>query len=139
MNRYYIGRNTCSCTSFKQGDILLVDFGRNESGSRIGSRRPSIVVSNTEILKNENILFVVPLYRQPSRGFMCGDIVIEPKDCRGLRYVQYLQPMQVKAIKKCRVVRAIGYIKNDDLKRNIVATVQCLLSDECGGILSVER
>ena len=94
-----------------QGDIVLVDYGRNDTKSRISGKRPSVVVSN-DFANGERMINVIPLFRKATRDIKAEDILLAPKDCKGLRYEEYLQPKQVQLVSKSRITRRIGYISN---------------------------
>ena len=114
----------------RQGDLLLIDYGRKKTGSRNGIKRPSVVVGNMDAMKHEDDFLVVPMFRHPSRSCRSGDIVLNPTECVGLRSEQFLQPMQVTAVNSCRVIRRIGRIKNRTVTRQIVMSIQDLVAEE---------
>ena len=100
-----------------RGDVLLINYGCRDAGCRNGIVRPSVVISSENSLKQESSVLVVPLYRHETRAFKANDVLIKSTDCTGLRYDEYAQPMQVRAVRKCRVVKRIGHIK-DEVKVN---------------------
>ncbi len=109
--------------TIRRGDVLLINYGSNDTGCRNGII-PSVVIGSEDLLKKERSVLVVPLYRHETRAFKAKDVLIKTTDCIGLRYDEYAQPLQVKAVKKCRVVKKIGHIK-DELKVNeITAALQ---------------
>ena len=69
----------------RQGDVILVNYGKFNAGCRTSGIRPSVVVSNDAALKEENMVNVIHLYRKPSKAFQEEDIQIKPVNCRGLR------------------------------------------------------
>ena len=114
----------------RQGDLLLIDYGRKNAGSRNDIKRPSVVVGNMDAMKQEDNLLVVPMFRHPSRSCRSEDIVLNPAECVGLRSEQFLQPMQVTAVNSCRVIRHIGRIKDRAVTRQIVMSIQDLVAEE---------
>lgn len=116
---------------FRQGDILLVDFGMETVGNgRKGRMRPAMIVGNSKIMNTGSILLVVPLYRQPSRDCKLGDFFLKPASCSGLRYAEYMQPLHVMPVRKVQVVRRIGQLTDTDLKKAILDAMQNILLDE---------
>ena len=99
----------------RQGDVILVNYGKFNAGCRTSGIRPSVVVSNDAALKEENLVNVIPLYRKPSKAFQAEDILIRPVDCRGLRYEEYAQPMQMQILQRFRIIKRIGHIMNDSI------------------------
>ena len=97
--------------TLRQGDIVLIDYGRNDTKSRISGKHPSVVVGN-DCANGERMINVVPLFRKASRDIKAEDILLAPKDCKGLRYEEYLQPKQVQLVSKSRITRRIGCISN---------------------------
>lgn len=114
----------------RQGDLLLIDYGRKNAGSRNGIKRPSVVVGNMDAMKNEDNLLVVPMFRHPSRSCRSEGIVLNPTECVGLHSEQFLQPMQVTAVNSCRVIRRIGRITDRAVTRRIVLSIQCLVAED---------
>ena len=116
---------------FRQGDILLVDFGTEAVGNRRGGRmRPAMIVGNSKTMNTGSLLLVVPLYRQPSRDCQSGDFFLKPASCRGLRYAEYMQPLHVMPVRKVQVVRRIGQLTDTDLKKAILDAMQNMLIGE---------
>lgn len=115
MNRKHTKRDAYMC--IHRGDVLLINYGCRDAGCRNGIVRPSVVISSEASIKLERSLLVVPLYRHETRAIHASDVLIKSTDCTGLRYDEYAQPMQVRAVKKCRVVKRIGHIK-DEVKVN---------------------
>lgn len=115
-----------------QGDVVLINFGKGASGCRASGTRPCVVVSNDVSIKAEGGFFAVPLYRNPSKSVNREDVLIRPADCRGLRYEEYAQPMNMVLCRKCRVVRKIGHIKNDTIVKEIANSLWDLVGQDAG-------
>ena len=126
-DRYYT-KHLAIC----QGDVLLINFGKHTAGCRTDGIRPCVVVSNDASIHAETGFFVVPLYRNPSRSANREDILIRPVDCRGLRYEEYAQPMNMTLCHKCRVIRKVGHIKNETIISGIANALWSLVGQDAG-------
>lgn len=115
-----------------QGDVLLINLGKENAGCRTSGIRPCVVVSNDTSISMEKGFFVVPLYRNPSKPAKKEDILVRPYDCRGLRYEEYAQPMNMTLCRKCRVIRKIGHIKNDTIVKEIANAIWGLVGQDAG-------
>jgi mRNA-degrading endonuclease toxin of MazEF toxin-antitoxin module len=115
-----------------QGDVLLVNFGKKTAGCRTGGIKPCVVVSNDSSLKTDTGFFVIPLYRKASKSSNTEDILIRTVDCRGLRYEEYAQPMNMVLCHKCRAVKKIGHIKNDSIIKEITLSLWNMVEDDAG-------
>ncbi|MBR6223859.1 MAG: type II toxin-antitoxin system PemK/MazF family toxin [Lachnospiraceae bacterium] len=113
-----------------QGDVLLVNFGKNSSVCRNGGSRPCVVLSNDSSIDKGSKFFVVPLYRQPSKTACVEDILIRPIDCRGLRYDEYAGAINMVQVTKNRVSKKIGHIKNESVVKEILTAVWALVEGE---------
>lgn len=123
--RYYTKYLTIS-----QADVLLINFGKKTAGCRTSGVRPCVVVSNDASIKSESGFFVVPLYRNPSKSANKEDILIRPVDCRGLRYEEYAQAMNIVLCPRCRVIKKIGHIKNDTIVKEITTTLWDMVGED---------
>lgn len=103
-----------------QGDVVLINFGKNSSVCRNGGSRPCVVLSNDLAIDKESKFFVVPLYRQPSKTVSVEDILIRPIDCRGLRYEEYAGAINMVQVTKNRIGKKIGHIKNETVLKEIL-------------------
>ena len=99
-------------TSVKQGDIVLVNFGREGKGSRnLCGNHPVYVMSRQSEDKRSGAIMAIPLFRKVSRDGSGSDIEIAPTDCHGLRYSEYAQPMNIQKIRRDRIIRRIGHVR----------------------------
>ena len=94
----------------RQGDILLVDYGRRMGNARF---RPVFVMSGNDVTRGKGRILVVPLYRKESVSSTDKDVVIRKIDCDTLRYDQYAQVAQMQGIPRGRIVRRIGRVKGN--------------------------
>ena len=113
-----------------QGDVLLIRFGKEDAGCRNGGTRPCVVVSSDKAIQAERRFFVIPLYRKPSKSTSREDILIRPVDCRGLRYEEYAQPLNMVMCQKCRVAKKIGHIKNGTIMKELTLAVWDLVESD---------
>ena len=115
-----------------QGDVLLINFGKHTARCRTGGIRPCVVVSNDASIHAETGFFVVPLYRNPSRSANREDILIRPVDCRGLRYEEYAQALNMMMCPRCRVAKKIGHITNDAIIKELTLALWNLVESDAG-------
>lgn len=127
-NERYYTRYLTIC----QGDVLLMDFAKGSSGCRNGGMHPCVVVSSDEAIKAEGRFFVVPLYRNPSKSTNREDILISPVDCRGLRYEEYAQALNMMMCPRCRVAKKIGHIMNDTIIKELTLALWNLVESDAG-------
>ena len=101
--------------SLHQGDIVLIDYGKNSTEGRRSVVKPSLIVSNDKMLKTEKSIYVIPLFRRPSRDPKSENMLLTTKDCRGLKYDEYIQPGHMQLIHVCRIKRHLGEVVNNDV------------------------
>lgn len=109
-NNYYV------CSTLKQGDVILVNFGGRSEGSRnLYGKRPAYVLSNNAGDKTVGAVMVVPMFRDKSRDSYAYDVEIRPIDCPGLRYSEYAQAVNIQKVRKHQIIKRIGRVKNDSI------------------------
>ena len=113
-----------------QGDVLLVNLGKGSSGCRTGGSHPCVVISSDDAIKTEGRFFVIPLYRKPSKSTGREDILIRPVDCRGLKFEEYAQPLNMMMCPRCRVSRKIGHIKDDAIIKELTLALWDLVESD---------
>ena len=106
-------------TVLHPGDILLINFGKSTSRSRVDGRRLAYVIGREDITSRDHHVMVIPVFRQPSRHSESNDIIIRKNDCNGLRYNQYANPCNVQKIDRYRVERLIGHVSNQSIRDDI--------------------
>lgn len=125
--------NNNVCSTLKQGDVILVNFGSRHEGSRsLYGRRPVYVLSNNADDKTAGVILVVPLFRSRSRDNSEIDIEISPVHCRGLHFTEYAQAMNIRKINKRQIIRRIGRIRNDVIHGEIMTSVWKLMESKDG-------
>ena len=68
-------------------------------------------------------VLVIPLFRQESREGAGKDVEITPAVCKGLRYSEYAQPMNLKKIKRNQIVRRIGHVKDETVHDSLLSSI----------------
>lgn len=101
----------------RQADVLIVNFGDSDRG--IHGKHPACVISSDESLSKDNVLMVVPLFRNPSKDNDGGDVRIREIDCRGIRYEEYASIANVGKVYRRQVIKKIGHIKNDAIIKEL--------------------
>lgn len=111
-------------TDVHQGDVLLVHFGNEWKGSRsLCGNRPVYVMSSDDSMKTDNVLLVIPLFRSPSRDTVSKDVEIRTIDCRGLRYPEYAQVMNMQKISRHQVIKRIGRVKSESVHKELLSAM----------------
>lgn len=111
-------------TDVHQGDVLLVHFGNERKGSRsLCGNRPVYVMSSDDSLKTNNVLMVIPLFRSQSRDTVSKDVEIQTIDCRGLRYPEYAQVMNMQKISRHQVIKKIGRVKSESVHKELLSAM----------------
>ena len=110
--------------SFEQGDIVLINFGNRCEGSRhLYGKRLGYVIGRHGDDNKAGVLLVVPLFRGKSRDGAENDVEIRPSDCRGLRYTEYAQVMNLQKIGTYQVIRRIGRVKKGSIHAELLASM----------------
>ena len=113
----------------RQGDIVLVNFGRAGKGSRsLCGKRPVYVMNRQSSDRKSGAFMAIPLFRTVSRDGIGGEVEITPTDCHGLRYSEYVQPMNIQKIRKERIVKRIGHVREGVHERILAAMLHILRS-----------
>ena len=112
------------CSTLKQGDVILVNFGKHSEGSRnLYGKRPVFVLSSNADDKSVGVLMVVPMFRARSRDNAGNDVEIRPIDCPGLRYSEYAQAVNIQKIRKYQIIKRIGRVKNGAVHSELLASM----------------
>ena len=110
--------------SVEQGDILLVDFGKHQEGSRnLLGKRPVYVLSNIKNDSLNSVLMVIPLFRNRSRDNAETDVKIRTLDCNGLRYDEYAQPLNARKIRRYQIIKRLGKVKGKAIHSEILSSM----------------
>ena len=121
-------RKHCLRDTYRQGDIVIIDFGKSCDRGAPSGKRPGVIISKDDIIKNSGQIQVIPLYRsEPGKPkedenhkndlneipklYGVKNILISKKLCNGLHYDMYLQPVSVQSVSKFRIQRKVGRIR----------------------------
>ena len=123
-------------SSVRQGDIVLVNFGREVKGGRnLCGKRPVYVMNKQSNNRTNGAFMAIPLFRTVSRDSAGGDVEITPADCHGLRYSQYAQPMNIQKVRKGRIMKKIGHV-GEGVHERILAAMWDQVDSYKEGLLS---
>lgn len=98
---------TNSIKSIHKGDVLLVDFKKNE-GSEQNGVRPAIVVQNDTGNMFSPTTIVCPLTSR-GKGMNRTHVVLLPEDC-GILQSSVVLCEQIRVIDKSRIRRRVGRV-----------------------------
>jgi len=106
-----------------RGDVLLVGLpvsdGREQSG-----RRPAVAVQTD--VAGEPMLMVAPITSNLKALRFKFAVKIEPSAENGLDLTSVVMIFQMRAIDKTRIIKTIGKISTDDLKK-VEAEIRLML------------
>lgn len=112
---------TNSIRSIRKGDVLLVDFKKNE-GSEQNGIRPAIVIQNDTGNSFAPTTIVCPLTSK-QKGTDVTHVVLSPEDC-GVLHPSIVLCEQIRVIDKSRIRRRVGRVvslsKLDAIERKIM-------------------
>lgn len=107
----------------RKGDIILVDFKKNEGCEQNGIR-PAIVVQNDMGNAHSPTTIVCPLTSQ-YKSMDATHVVLFPEDC-GILQPSIVLCEQIRVIDKSRIRRKVGYIitscKLEAIEKKIMAS-----------------
>lgn len=97
-----------------RGDVLLVTLpisdGREQSGMR-----PAVAVQTD--VNGEPMLIVAPVTSNLSASRFAFTVKIEPSEENGLTKTSIIMVFQMRAIDKKRILKKIGKLSDEDLKK----------------------
>jgi mRNA interferase MazF len=97
-----------------RGDVLLISLpasdGREQSG-----RRPAVAVQTD--ISGEPMLMIAPVTSNLKAARFAFAVQIEPSAENGLTQISIIMIFQMRAIDKNRVVKKIGKLSVEDMKR----------------------
>lgn len=100
-------------TKYKQGDIVLVDFGFSEgTGSK---KRPALVISSDKYHRNRQEVIIMAITHNIKR-VLFGDTKIDKWEEAGLLY-QSLVTGIIRTIKASMIVHKLGTISQQDFRK----------------------
>lgn len=100
-------------TNYKQGDIVLVDFGFSE---RTGAKkRPALIISSDNYHKNRQEVIIVAITSNTKRALF-GDTKIEEWEKAGLIYPSLVTGI-MRTIKESMIIHKLGILSQRDFQR----------------------
>lgn len=97
-------------TKYKQGDIILVNFGFSEG---IGlKKRPALIISNDKYHKSRQEVIIMPITHNVQR-ILFGDTKINDWEKAGLLYPSLITGI-VRTIKDNLIIHKLGNISQQD-------------------------
>lgn len=104
-------------TRFRRGDVLLIDLGQEGKGSEQRGRRPCVVISNNVGNSFSTVLTVLNVTSK-AKTVIPTHIKIEKSAENGLTCDNSLVlAEQVRTISKERVIRKLGSLSGEDIKK----------------------
>ena len=102
-------------TSFKQGDIVLVEYPFSE---RTGNKkRPALVVSNDSYHRSRQDVIIAGITSNVARK-LAGDTVLESWQQAGLNYPSLVTGI-LQTVKSHMITRSLGVVSHQDLQRTL--------------------
>src|SRR3989338_364495 len=100
-------------TSYKQRDIVLVDFGfSEETGSK---KRPALIISSEDYHQSRHDVIVMAITSNVKRTFV-GDTRIDEWKTAGLLYPSLVAGI-IRTIKHTMVIRKLGVLAQHDFQK----------------------
>ena len=100
-------------TNYKQGDIVLVDFGFSE---RTGAKkRPVLIISSDNYHKNRQEVIIVAITSNTKR-VLFGDTKIEEWEKAGLIYPSLVTGI-MRTIKESMIIHKLGILSQQDFQK----------------------
>lgn len=110
-----------------RGDVLLINLpdggGREQSG-----RRPAIAVQTD--VSGEPMLMIAPVTSNLNALRFKFSVKIEPSGENGLKQISVVMVFQMRAIDKTRIIKTIGKLSVEDLKKVDAEIRQMLTTSE---------
>jgi mRNA interferase MazF len=97
-----------------RGDVLLIGLPASEGREQSG-RRPAIAVQTD--VAGEPMLMIAPVTSNSSAARFAFTIKVEPTAENGLTETSIVMIFQMRAIDKTRIIRKLGKLSDEDLKR----------------------
>src|SRR3989344_2823152 len=99
----------------KRGDILLTNL-EPVVGSEQGRIRPSLVIQGNILNENSPTTIVAPITSKIYTKVYPSNVEVQSKDS-GLKINSTILLNQIKTIDKSRIIKKIGRLNNDIMKR----------------------
>lgn len=97
-----------------RGDVLLINLPSSDKREQSG-RRPAVAVQTDA--SGEPMLMVAPITSNLNALRFKFSVKIEPSDENGLTQTSIVMIFQMRAIDKSRIIKAIGRLSHEDLKK----------------------
>lgn len=100
-------------TNYKQGDVVLVDFGFSEgTGSK---KRPALIISNNQYHESRQEVIIAAITSNTER-ILFGDIKIRNWEEVGLLYPSVVTGI-IRTIKSSMLLRKLGTFPKDEFQK----------------------
>ncbi|MBS3074371.1 type II toxin-antitoxin system PemK/MazF family toxin [Candidatus Pacearchaeota archaeon] len=99
----------------KRGDIVLADL-EPVRGSEQGGTRPCLIIQNDEGNRYSPITIIAPITSKKFSKHFSTNVFL-PKDSSGLDYDSTILLNQIKAIDKRRVIKQLGILNFNIMKK----------------------
>ncbi|MGL5436963.1 MAG: type II toxin-antitoxin system PemK/MazF family toxin [Lachnospiraceae bacterium] len=112
----------------RRGNIVYVDFKRNNDSCKQGGIRPAYVISNDKCNKNSSVVTVIPMTSRHKKMYLPTHIDIGKADAEGLKCNSVALIEQIISVDKKDIKKVVGFVKSDMKIREI----EIGLSIQCG-------
>ena len=100
-------------TSYKQRDIILVDFGfSEETGSK---KRPALIISSEDYHRGRHEVIIMAITSNIRRT-LSGDTMIDKWESAGLLYPSLVMGI-IRTIKTTMIIRKLGILAQQDFQK----------------------
>ena len=97
-----------------RGDVLLVSLPASDTREQSG-RRPAVAVQTD--ISGEPMLMIAPVTSNLTALRFAFSLQIEPSEENGLTQTSIIMVFQMRAIDKSRIIKRIGRLSSEDLKK----------------------
>lgn len=97
-----------------RGDVLIVSLPESD-GREQGGRRPAVAVQTD--VAGDPMLIVAPVTSSVAAERFPFTIRIEPSPDNGLTQISIIMVFQLRAIDKNRIVKTVGRLSDEDMKK----------------------
>lgn len=97
-----------------RGDVLLINLPSSDKREQSG-RRPAVAVQTD--VAGEPMLMVAPITSNLNALRFTFAVKIEPSNKNGLTQTSIVMIFQMRAIDKSRIIKLIGKLSDEDLKK----------------------
>ena len=97
-----------------RGDVLLISLPES-SGREQSGRRPAVAVQTD--VAGEPMLMIAPITSNLNASRFAFTVQLEPSTENGLTQISIVMVFQMRAIDKNRILKKIGKLSDEDMKR----------------------